>query len=149
LAWVLQLKYQIAMNLKDLSRKINARLYSGAGECCPEVKDVHAADTMSSLIANASRDTLLVTTLNNNQLVRVAELMDAPGLCLVGGAQPSPELLAQARETGAAIMVSPFGLEDTRRMLEECLAGEKTAHRTRRDAGRDADGTSSQEAGRA
>lgn len=76
---------------------------------------------MSSLIANASPDTLLVTSLNNSQLIRVAELMDAPGLCLVGGAQPSPELIARAREAGAAIMVSPHGLEETRRLLEACL----------------------------
>ena len=95
---------------------------------------------MSSLIANASRDTLLVTSLNNNQLIRVAELMDAPGLCLVGGAQPSPQLLARARETGAVIMVSPLGLEETRSRLEECLSAEKTGTGkrpgTRRGAGR-------------
>ena len=112
------------MNLSELSRKINARFYPSAGQCCPEALEVHAADTMSSLIANASRDTLLVTSLNNNQLIRVAELMDAPGLCLVGGVQPSAELVARARETGAAIMVSPFGLEETRRLLVEYLAAE-------------------------
>jgi len=111
------------MNLSELSRKINARFYPSAGQHCPEAHEVHAADTISSLIANASRDTLLVTSLNNNQLIRVAELMDAPGLCLVGGVQPSPELLAQARESGAVIMVSPFGLEETRRLVGECLAG--------------------------
>jgi len=111
------------MNLLELSRKINARLYPNPGRRCPEAREVHAADTMSSLIANASRETLLVTSLNNNQLIRVAELMDAPGLCLVGGVKPSPELLALARGAGAVIMVSPFGLEETRLLLEECLAG--------------------------
>jgi hypothetical protein len=118
----LQLKYQIAMKLSELSQKINARFYPSTGRCT-EARTVHAADTISSLIANASRDTLLVTSLNNNQLIRVAELMDAPGLCLVGGAQPSKELLDRARQAGAAIMVSPLGLEETRRVLEECLAG--------------------------
>ena len=90
------------------------------------MKIVHAADTMSSLIANASADTLLVTSLNNSQLIRVAELMDAPGLCLVGGAQPSPELIARAREAGAAILISPRGLEETRSLLEACLSGTGT-----------------------
>jgi hypothetical protein len=124
----LQLEYQVSnMNLSDLAKKINARLYPAAGDRCPEVKGIHAADTMSSLIANASHDTLLVTSLNNNQLIRVAELMDAPGLCLVGGVQPSAELIARARETGAAIMISPFGLDETRRLLDECLAQTETA----------------------
>ena len=109
------------MDLDRLAHKINARHFPPAGERCREVKSIHAADTMSSLIANASPDTLLVTSLNNSQLIRVAELMDAPGLCLVGGAQPSPELIARAREAGAAIMVSRGGLEETRRLLEACL----------------------------
>lgn len=128
------------MNLEDLARKIGARLYSRGGQGCPEAREVYASDTMSSLIANASRDTLLVTSLNNNQLIRVAELMDAPGLCLVGGAQPSPQLLARARETGAVIMVSPLGLEETRTRLEECLSAERagtgTCPGTRRGVGR-------------
>jgi hypothetical protein len=110
------------MNLSELALKINARFYPPGGECCAEVTSIHAADTMSSLIAHASPDTMIVTSLNNTQLIRVAELMDAPGLCLVGGQQPSPDLVARARETGAAIMVSPFGLEETRRLLEACLS---------------------------
>ena len=126
------------MDLKELSRRINARLLPSNGDRFPEVRVVHAADTMSSLIANASCDTLLVTSLNNSQLIRVAELMDAPGLCLVGGAQPSPELVARAREAGAVIMVSPFGLEETRRLLEEYLAAEGAGHGTGRSPGDDA-----------
>jgi hypothetical protein len=110
------------MNLSELALKINARLYPPVGECCAEITGIHAADTMSSLIAHASPDTLIVTSLNNSQLIRIAELMDAPGLCLVGGQQPSPDLVARARETGAAIMVSPHGLEETRRLLEACLS---------------------------
>src|SRR5271157_4648175 len=114
LAWQLQLRYHLTMDLDRLAHKINARHFPPAGERCREVRSIHAADTMSSLIANASPDTLPVTSLNNSQLIRVAELMDAPGLCLVGGAQPSPELIARAREAGAAIMVSARGLVETR-----------------------------------
>jgi hypothetical protein len=116
------------MNLSEMAKKINARFYPCSAQCCPEARQVHASNTMSSLIANASRDTLLVTSLNNSQLIRVAELMDAPGLCLAGGVQPGPELLARARETNAVIMVSPLDLEETRRLLEECLAAETAAH---------------------
>jgi hypothetical protein len=110
------------MNLSELALKINARLFPPAGEFCTEVTGINAADTMSSLIANASHDTLIVTSLNNSQLIRIAELMDVPGLCLVGGVQPSPDLIARARETGAAIMVSPYSLEETRRQLVACLS---------------------------
>ena len=33
------------------------------------------------------------------------------------------ELIARAREAGAAILVSPLGLEETRSLLEACLSG--------------------------
>ncbi len=110
------------MKIDELAKLIGAQLYSLPGQSCGEVTRVHASDTMSSLIANASADTLLVTSLNNNQLVRVAELMGAPGLCLVGGAEPCPELLSLARTTGAAIVVSPHGLDETRRLIESRLS---------------------------
>ena len=126
------------MNISELARKINARFYPCAAQRCPEARHVHASNTMSSLIASATRDTLLVTSLNNSQLIRVAELMDAPGLCLAGGVQPGPELLARARETNAVIMVSPFDLEETRRLLEECLAAETAAQAAARGHGPEA-----------
>jgi hypothetical protein len=113
------------MNLGELAARIDARLIPSTSDSFPEVKAIHAADTISSLIANASAETLLVTSLNNSQLIRVAELMDAPGLCLVGGAQPSSELITRARETGASILVSPLGLEEARDLLEACLEAAK------------------------
>ena len=111
------------MDVRELATQINARIFPGSVQSGPQVRLVHSADTMSGLIANASPETLLVTSLNNSQLIRVAELMDAPGLCLVGAVEPSPELIAQARASGVAIIVSPHGLEKTRRLLEACLRG--------------------------
>jgi threonine dehydrogenase-like Zn-dependent dehydrogenase len=76
---------------------------------------------MSELIAHASPGTLLVTHLDNAQLARVAELMDAPAICLVDGAHPGSALLEAARRAGAAVMVSASGLAKTVRALEELL----------------------------
>jgi hypothetical protein len=111
------------MHVRELATRIGARICPGAGDPGPRVRTVHSANTMSGLIANASPGTLLVTSLNNTQLIRVAELMDAPGLCLVGAVEPSPELIAQARTSGVAIIVSPHGLEKTQALLEACLRG--------------------------
>jgi hypothetical protein len=113
------------MDLGELANRIDARLISPLPGAVQEVNAIHAADTISGLIANASHETLLVTSLNNNQLIRVAELMDAPGLCLVGGAQPSPELIARAREAGASILISPHPLQETRDLLEACIEAAK------------------------
>jgi hypothetical protein len=76
---------------------------------------------MSELIAHATSDTLLVTSLDNCQLIRVAELMDVPGICLVENATPSPDFVAKAAEAGTAILVSPYSLEQTLGALRHCL----------------------------
>lgn len=109
--------------MRELARQIDAKFYPGTKGGDPEVQLVHAADTMSGLIANASPETLLVTSLANRQLIRVAELMDAPGLCLAGVNEPSAELVDAARSSGLAVMVSRRGLEETRRLLEARLHG--------------------------
>jgi hypothetical protein len=106
------------MRMEELAQLIDARLHLSAGSSGTEVGQAYAADTMSELIAHAAADTLLVTSLNNAQLVRVAELMDVPGICLVGGAQPEADLLSLAEVTGTAILVSARGLEETCRLLE-------------------------------
>jgi len=111
------------MKVKELAGIIDARLHQGT---CPEdleITRIHVSDTMSDLIEHAAAKTLLVTTLHNSQLVRVAELMDVPAICLAGGADPQPELLARARAAGTAILVSRTGLEETCRLLEACAAG--------------------------
>jgi hypothetical protein len=113
------------MNVKELAHHIDARLLLGNGSGDPEVKRVHAADTMSDLIGHASADTLLVTSLNNNQLIRVAELMDVPGICLVGGAAPDPDLLSCAKAAGTAILLTTRSLDETCRLLEHCGGGMK------------------------
>ena len=106
------------MRVKELAKLIDARLHLGTCSGDSEISHVHASDTMSDLIEHAAADTLLLTTLNNNQLIRVAELMDVPGICLVSGADPLPELLTRARAAHTVILVSPASLEETCRLLE-------------------------------
>jgi hypothetical protein len=109
------------MKLKDLALAIEACLHPGSGDGNSQVARVYAGVTMSDLIAHASSDTLIVTSLNNAQLARVAELMDVPGICLVNGTAPGPELRQAARRAGTAIVVSGAGLEATSRALHEVL----------------------------
>jgi hypothetical protein len=111
------------MNLHDLAHQINARICLDTGSACQGIETVHASDTMSDLIAHAAPGTLLVTSLNNNQLIRVAELMDVPAICLTGGAQPSADLISRAEAAGTAILASPHPLERTLLLIADCLAG--------------------------
>ena len=109
------------MKVSELAARSGVKLISPAAEAGTEVFRVYAADTMSELIAHASSGTLLVTHLDNAQLGRVAELMDAPAVCLVDGAQPGRELLDAARRAGTAVMVSGLSMAETVRAGEGLL----------------------------
>ncbi|HTO21456.1 MAG TPA: hypothetical protein VMQ10_03190 [Spirochaetia bacterium] len=117
------------MKMRELADQIGAKIYLDSEISDPEVTHLVAADTASGLIAGASPVTLLVTGLANLQLIRIAELMDAPGLCLAGAIEPGPGLLDSARASGLTMMTSPHGLEKTRRLLEGCLRGAGAARR--------------------
>jgi hypothetical protein len=110
------------MKIADLATLAGIEVISTGSSPQAEVTRVFAADTMSELIANASPGTLLLTHLDNAQLGRVAELMEAPAICLLDGARPGRELLAAAVVAGAAILVSAAGPAETARLLEGRLA---------------------------
>ena len=101
------------MNLTDLARRIGARVVT-EGKCPDHVIDsIYAGDRISDLLTHASRQTLLVTNLSSALLVCVAELMDVPAVCLVGGQPPAPEIVSAAKGHGMFLMISPADLFET------------------------------------
>ena len=117
------------MRIEELSKAIEATLIVATAATTPEIVRVFGGSTISDLMANAANDTLLITSLNNTQLVRVAELMDVPGICLVDGCQPTPDLVSQARAAGTALLVSRSGLAETCARAQASLAGERAGRR--------------------
>ncbi len=111
------------MQIEELARRSGVRILQAPGAPGGDIARVFGADTMSGLLANAAPDCLLVTGLANQQLGRIAELMDVPGICLVGNHEPDAGLLAAARAAGTALLASPLDLGSTIRTLEEHLAG--------------------------
>ena len=115
------------MNVATLALHKGLKLLVDAPAGRGDVARICASNTMSDLIANAGRDTLIVTSLNNSQLVRVAELMEVPGICLVADATPCPELLESARLAGTSLMVTPLGMDEARVLLERLVVSSGAA----------------------
>jgi hypothetical protein len=101
------------MTLSQIAQMIEARTFPAAAPADREILTVYAGDRISDLIEQASPHTLLVTNIANSQLIRVAELMDVPGICLVNGGHPAPELLEAAGKSGTGVIVSSAGLFET------------------------------------
>lgn len=109
------------MHIGEIARLTGSRLVVSPQRGRGEVARLFASNTMSDLIANAGHDTLVLTSLNNSQLVRVAELMDIPGICLAGGAAPSAELVESARASGTALLVTTESFETALSRLRAAL----------------------------
>lgn len=110
------------MNLQELARKIGARVVTASSSGGREITKIYAGDRVSDLLNEASDKTLLVTNLVNVQMVRVAELMEVPGICFVDGGDPGTEIIELAEKHGTLLMVSPMGVFETCGLIYQLLA---------------------------
>ncbi len=60
-------------------------------------------------------------------MLRVAELMDVPGICFVGGIQPDKAVIELAQASGTLLLVSPVGVFETCGLIYRHLGGEPAA----------------------
>jgi hypothetical protein len=107
------------VELEELARELASHIVLAGRNRA--VDRIFAGERMSDLLEQAGPGTLLVTRLSNTHLARLAELMDVPALCLVGGSQPSPELLKAAAEAGTAVLVSTLEPEAALARGRACL----------------------------
>lgn len=113
------------MKLAELAKEIDGKILTHRDKAeTLEVERVYAGDRMSDMLNEASANTLLVTNLTNAVLVRLAELMDAPGICLLNDNNPEQELIDAAVEHGTVLVVSPVGMFGTCGRLYGCLAAQ-------------------------
>ena len=72
-----------------------------------------ASDLMSDVLALADNTTVLITGLNNPQVIRTAEMLDISLIVLVRGKKPSEETLAIANETNITILTTDLIMFET------------------------------------
>ncbi len=122
-----QLSDGATMTLEKLAGRIGARIVAPSRNINVDLEQVYAGDRISDLLNAASDHALLVTNLASEHLVRVAELMDIPAICLVANQSPSDAMLHAAREHGTTLLVSSAGLFETCGRIYAALAEEKRA----------------------
>lgn len=111
------------MKLIDLIQRIGAKSLPPGSSLDAEIKGIYAGDRISDLLSQGAAETLLVTNLTGAQILRVAELMDVPAICLLNGISPEPELTNTAERNGTVLLVSPFGMFETCGRLYGCFTG--------------------------
>jgi redox-sensing transcriptional repressor len=114
------------LSLEELADRIGARIIVAGEQSKTNVTKIYAGDRVSDLLHEASQRTLLVTKLANLQMLRVAELIDVPGICFVDGTDPSTEIVQLAQTNGTLLMVSPLGIFETCGLIFQNLSEKKS-----------------------
>ncbi len=112
------------MRLEDLAQNIGAHIVTPGKTGSTEVAKIYAGDRVSDLLNEASDKTLLVSNLASVQMLRVAELMDVPGICFVNGVEPDQDVVELARQNGTMLMVAPAGVFETCGLIYQYVSGE-------------------------
>lgn len=101
------------MQLDELAKRVGVEVLTPGRRVEVQAETIYAGDRISDLLNAAAENVLLVSNLPGSHLLRLAELMDVPGICLVNGQHPENPLIETARKHGTLLMVSSVGLFET------------------------------------
>lgn len=92
------------MKVGKIKEILNASILSGDEYLDKEVKYAFSSDLMSDVLAFVDQDTVLLTGLNNPQVIRTAEMIDLTTVVFVRGKIPTEEVLNLAKGSAMIIM---------------------------------------------
>lgn len=105
------------MTLKTISEITNAAILTCEELVNREVHTAFSSDLMSDVLAYVEEDTLLITGLVNQQVVRTAEMLDIRSILFVRGKIPSEDVLDLAKEKNMVLMSTRYPLFTTSGLL--------------------------------
>ena len=96
------------MKVSDIKEMLDGRFLTEETEEIMEhvITRAYASDLMSEVLAYTLENAVLVTGLNNPQVVRTSEMMDIPLIVFVRAKEPSEEMINMAKKTGIHIMTT-------------------------------------------
>ena len=92
------------MKISDIIQILDAQLLTPGADLETEVHTACGSDMMSDVLAFVKDQSVLITGLNNPQVVRTADMMDMICIVFVRGKRPDAGILALAEERGMAIL---------------------------------------------
>jgi predicted transcriptional regulator len=112
------------MTLKKVVELIDGRMLTGDDSLRTTVSAGCGCDLMSDVLSFAKSGSLLLTGLNNLQVIRTAEMAEIKAICFVRGKTPTLEMTEMAREKGIALLETKLPLfESCGRLYQGGLVG--------------------------
>ena len=94
------------MKISKVKELLNAEILNGEDQLDTEVFSACGSDLMSDVLAFVKHQGLLLTGLNNLQVVRTADMMDIRAIVFVRGKKPDDEIINLAKRKEMIVMTT-------------------------------------------
>jgi predicted transcriptional regulator len=94
------------VTLREVKEILDAEVIVGHDRLGLEIKEAGCADLMSDVLVFCKAGTLLLTVLNNPQVIRTADVLDIAAVIIVRGKRPFPETIRLAEELEIPIVIT-------------------------------------------
>ncbi len=94
------------MTIQTILDLLQAELLTPDARLDTQVHTACGSDMMSDVLAYVKDQAVLLTGLNNPQVVRTADMMDMVCIVFVRGKRPSPEVVQLAAQRGIAVLAT-------------------------------------------
>lgn len=101
------------MNIRQIVDIVKADILTSFHDENTELKCGFASDLMSDVLAYACSDSLLITGLNNPQVIRTAEMLDITTVLFVRGKRPGKEVIELAKENRLTVLATEYTMFKT------------------------------------
>ncbi len=98
------LGWEACMQLSEIVRLIDGEVFVGADLLEQNIQYGFSSDMMSDVLAYVEGETMLLTGLNNAQVIRTAEMLDVKVITLVRGKTPCQEVVDLASANDIVII---------------------------------------------
>ena len=96
------------MKLADIKETLRAQVFVGQDKLDQPVKNGCASDLMSDMLTGPTNGSVLLTGLNNIQVIRTSVIAGVVAVILIRDKKPTPEIVSLAREHGLPVLSTPF-----------------------------------------
>ena len=101
------------MIIEEIADIVKADVLTNYHKGNTELKYGFASDLMSDVLAYACSDSLLITGLNNPQVIRTAEMLDITAVLFVRGKRPGKEVIELAKENCLTVLATEYTMFKT------------------------------------
>lgn len=105
------------MIVKEIVELVEGKVLIGESNLDFRVKAAFGSDLMSDVLAFAETETVLLTGLINNQVIRTAEMLDLRAIVFVRGKVPGQEVIDLAKENNIVLISTAKTLYTTAGIL--------------------------------